>query len=155
MMNAPTDVRVRRPRQHEPLMLELQQEAGFATYRDILLFAAAVGFCQKRRVPFTDAAGDRIRYEVLTGPSYSDTLVNMIAVNVVDDAEILDDAKVEERVTIFEEYANGGLEYIQEQCNVRHQPAALVIIELVSQAFDSDGGAKPASIDELLRGVSW
>ena len=136
-------------------MQELQVEGGFPTFRDILLFAAAVGFRQGRRVPFSEAAGDPIRYDVLTGPSYSDTLVNMIAANVVDDPEILDDTRIEERVQIFEEYANGGLEYIQEQCNVRHQPAELVVIDLVTQAFNTDGGAKPASIDELLMGVAW
>lgn len=56
---------------------------------------------------------------------------------------------------IFEEYANGGLEYIQEQVNVRHQPAALVIGDLVSDALSHTGGATPVTVDELLGGVSW
>ena len=137
-------------------MQELQIEGKFPTYRDILLIAAAVGFRQERRVPFTASSGDPIRYEVLTAPGFSDTLINMIAANVVtDDPEIMDGARIEERIAIFEEYANGGLEYIQEQVNVRHQPAALVVIDLVTEAFADDGGAKPASVDELLGGVTW
>ena len=79
----------------------------------------------------------------------------MIAANVVDDPEIMDDTRMDERFKIFEEYANGGLEYIQEQVNVRHQPAALVVIDLVTEAFADDSGAKPVSVDELLGGVTW
>lgn len=137
-------------------MQELQIEGKFPTYRDILLLAAAVGFRQERRVPFTASSGEPIRYEVLTAPGFSDTLINMIAANVVtDDPEIMDGTRIEERIGIFEEYANGGLEYIQEQVNVRHQPAALVVIDLVTEAFADDGGAKPVSVDELLGGVTW
>ena len=155
MTTAPADVRVRRPRQHELLMKELQDEGGFATFRDILLLAAAVGYRFARRITFSETAGDPIRYETLTAPAFSEALVNMIAANVVkDDPEIMDGARIEERVNIFEEYANGGLEYIQEQVNVRRQPAALVVGDLVSEALSGSGGATPASVDELL-GVSW
>lgn len=155
-MTAPSEVRARRPQQHEALMHELQIEAKFPTFRDILLFAAAVGFRQDRRVPFTASSGDPIRYEVLTTPGFGDTLVNMISANVVADApEIMDDSRIEERIKIFEEYANGGLEYIQEQANVRHQPAARVVIDLVTEALSEGGGAKQVSVDELLSGVTW
>lgn len=152
---APGEVRARRPQQHEALMLELQSEGKFPTYRDILLFAAAIGYRQDRRVPFATASGDPIRSDVLMAPGFSDTLINMIAANVVDDPEIMDDTRMDERFKIFEEYANGGLEYIQEQVNVRHQPAALVVIDLVTEAFADDSGAKPVSVDELLGGVTW
>lgn len=156
MTIAPNEVRARRPQQHEVLMQELQAEAKFPTYRDILLFAAAVGYQQDRRVPFTAAFGDPIRYEVLTAPGFSDTLINMISANVVsDDPEIMDGTRIEERIKIFEEYANGGLEYIQEQVNVRHQPAALVVVDLVTETFAEDGGAKAVTVEELLGGVTW
>ncbi|BBX74258.1 DNA phosphorothioation-associated protein 4 [Mycobacterium shinjukuense] len=156
MTTAPADVRVRRPQQHEALMRELQIDAKFPTYRDILLFAAAVGYRQERRVPFSNSSGDPIRYETMTAPAFSDTLINMIAANVVaDDPEVMDARRIEERIKIFEEYANGGLEYLQEQVNIRHKPANLVVIDLVADAFAKDGGAMPVSVDELLRGVSW
>lgn len=136
-------------------MKELQEESGFGTLRDILLFAAAVGFHCGRRVPFSES-GEPIRYETLTGPAFSEALINMIAANEVsDDPEILDASRVEERTKIFEEYANGGLEYLQEQINTRHQPAELVVVDFVTEAFHDVGGAEPVSIEELLRGVSW
>lgn len=137
-------------------MIELQNDAGFATFRDILLFAASVGFRYGRRAPFTAVSGDPIRYETLTAPAFSEALINMIAANVVaGDPEIMDGARIEERIKIFEDHANGGLEYIQEQLNVRHQPAALVVIDLVAETLSESGGAKPVSVDELLNGITW
>ena len=156
MTTAPSDVRVRRPQQHEVLMQELQTDAKFPTYRDILLFAAAIGFRMDRRVPFSATSGDPIRYETLVGPAFSDTLINMICANVAtDDPEIMDAPRIEERIKIFEEYANGGLEYLQGQVNTRHQPVDLVVLDLVTEAFAQEGGAKPVSVEELLGGVSW
>lgn len=147
---------MRRPQQHEALTAELRDEGAFSTFRDILLFAAAVGFHFERRRPFTAAAGDPIRYETLIVPAFSETLIGMIAANeTADDPEIMDSSRLEERIKIFEEYANGGLEYIQDQVNVRHQPADLVIVALVTEALSASGGAKPVSVDELLSGVSW
>lgn len=152
----PSEIRVRRPQQHERLLQELHNEAEFPYYRDSLLFAAAVGFTQGMRVPFHDAAGDPIRLDTLTAPAYSEALINMIAVNVKpDDPEILDASRLEERLHIFEEYANGGLDYIQQQINTRHQPVELVVIDLVTQAFTATGGVEQASVEDLLKSISW
>lgn len=158
------DLRVRRPQQHEALMIELRDEAAFATFRDILLFAAAVGAHVKRRVAFT-SSGEPIRYETLKEPMFSETLINMIAASEpahdpetgqdTHDPEIMDVTRTSERVRIFEEYANGGLEYIQEQVNTRHQPANLVVIGLVTEALARSGAAEAVSVEELLSGVSW
>jgi dnd system-associated protein 4 len=148
-------VRVRRPQQHEALLIELRDEAAFATFRDILLFAAAVGAHVQRRVAFT-SSGEPIRYETLKEPMFSETLISMIAANeVADDPEIMDGARTGERVRIFEEYANGGLEYIQEQVNMRHEPANLVVIGLVTEALARSGVVEAVSVEELLNGIRW
>ena len=44
MTTSPGEVRARRPQAHEALMLQLQKDGRFPTFRDVLLFAAAVGF---------------------------------------------------------------------------------------------------------------
>lgn len=149
------DIRTRRPPQHEALVQELRDEAGFPTYRDVLLFAAAIGAHFGRHHPFTGGVGD-IRYDTLTEPLYAGTLLNMIAANRhPDDPEILDPTRVAERVKIFEEYANGGLEYIQEQVNTRNQPAEQVVISLVAEALETASGGDGATIEDLLKNVTW
>lgn len=155
-MSVPTgDVRARRPQHHERLMIELRDEAAFPTFRDVLLLAAAIGAYHRRRMHFANAAGDPIRYETLTVPTFADALISMIATRDTDDPEIMDETRLEERVRIFEEHANGGLDYIQEQINVRHQPPDQVVVSLVTEALEQAGGAEQASVEELLGGVSW
>lgn len=156
MNNAAGDVRIRRPQQHEALMRELHEDAGFPAFRDVLILAGAIGYHFSRRVSFTSSGGDPIRYEVLTYLAFTDTLINMIAAtDSPEDAEIMDSPRLQDRVTIFEEYANGGLEYIQEQVNVRHQPSGDVVLELVTEAMHESSGAAPVPVEDLLEGVSW
>jgi dnd system-associated protein 4 len=150
------DIRIRRPQEHEALLNELRDEGTFPTFRDALLFTAALGKQLNRPVPFTVAAGDPIRYDTLVSPAFSEALINMISAASPDaDPEIVDSSRIEERIALFEAYANGGLEYLQEQVNVRHQPADLVVQALVTETLTGGGGAEPLSVEELLGGVSW
>jgi dnd system-associated protein 4 len=150
-----TDIRVRRPQEHEALLIELREEALFPTFRDILLFAAALGAQADRRIPFTDA-GEPIRYDTLREPQFADALVSMIAATELpDDPEIMDGTRLAERVRIFEEYANGGLARIQEQINAGKQPVATVVLALVAEALEHDGAAEPIPVEELLSGMNW
>lgn len=150
-----TDIRVRRPQAHEALLIELREEALFPTFRDILLFAAALGAQAGRRVPFTEA-GEPIRYDTLREPQFADALVSMIAATELpDDPEIMDGSRLGERVRIFEEYANGGLARIQEQINAGNQPAATVVLALVAEALEHDGATTPIPVEELLSGMNW
>lgn len=150
------DVRVRRPQQYEALLQQMRDEAGFSTFRDGLLFAAALGARLKRKAVLGSAAGDPIRYETLTTPVFAEALVSMLAANeFADDPEIMDDLRLEERIRIFEDYATGGLEYLQEQLNVRHQPIAAIVLDAVTEALSEGGGAAAVSVDDLLGGVTW
>lgn len=146
-----TEVRVRRPRQYEPLIQEMREQGGFATMRDVLLFAAALGKVEGRRVPF-DESGEPIRFETLTDPEYSSALVNMIAaVSEPEDPEILSSARLKDRIQIFEEYACGGLEYLQGELNARKMSVEILLPGLVIEGL-SDDVPEPAPIEELLRG---
>jgi len=110
---------------------------------------------QQRRVPFDETA-EPIRYDTLTDPSFAEALINMIAaIEYPDDANIMSTERLAERLHAFEEYTNGGLEYLQEQINTRHQPVELVVVSLVADALARDGSAEPASVEELLGGASW
>ena len=146
------EVRVRRPASHEVLIKHLQDEAGFPYMRDVLLFAAGVGVFHQRRVPF-ERAGEPIRYDTLTEPGFSGAFLAMMAACSIADPEILDGGRLQERVSVLEEYANGGLELIQEQMNVRGEPLDVVVRGLVMEALTDSTVVEPASIEELLEGL--
>lgn len=147
------DVRVRRPAQHEVLIQRLKDEAGFPTMRDTLLLAAAVGVAKQRRQAF-EKSGEPIRLETLTSEALADTFFAMLsAVTREGDAEILAPDRVSERLAIFEEYACGGLDYIQEEANTRHVPLDVVIQGLVVDALGESNNHEPARLEDLLNAL--
>ncbi|MDG5804802.1 DNA phosphorothioation-associated protein 4 [Streptomyces ossamyceticus] len=110
--------RFRRPAAHEDLISALAGKEGpFNAMVDVLMFAAVLGRNKGKREYF-DKAGEPIRLALIEGRQYGDVLVDMIAVaEEPDDPKILADERQPDRVKIFEEYANGGLNYIQGEIN--------------------------------------
>jgi dnd system-associated protein 4 len=88
----------------------------FKLIADALVFAAAFGLARNKRTPVGDVLGEPIRQEIFDRQGY-DTFMNLLAVHAETDPTVLSDAdeKIERRAQIFEEYANGGLEQIQEE----------------------------------------
>lgn len=147
------DARVRRPAQHEVLIQRLKDEAGFPTMRDVLLLAAAVGVSQQRRQPF-ERTGEPIRLETLTAEALADTFFAMLsAVTRAEDPEVLGPERVTERLAIFEEYACGGLDFIQEEANTRRMPLDAVIQSLVVDALVEEKAQTPARLEDLLDAI--
>lgn len=121
--------RFRRPADHEDLLNLLTGKDGpFRAMVDALMFAAALGHRKQRREQF-DKAGEPIRLALMEGRQYGDVLIDMIAAaEVRDDPKILADERQSERIKIFEEYANGGLHYIQGELNASGSRDLVTII---------------------------
>lgn len=90
----------------------------FQTYVDVMVFAATLGAKRKKRVPLLESARDLdpIRREYFEN-NRCELLINLLAIYETQNHKILvDDEKAEEqRLKIFEEYANGGLEILQQE----------------------------------------
>jgi len=92
----------------------------FQTFADVVLFAAAVGAKYKKRVPLTEISRKEpspIRLEYFTSMG-NDLLIQLLAVVETEDIKILshyEETAEIQRNHIFEEYANGGLEILQNE----------------------------------------
>lgn len=91
----------------------------FNTYADLIVFAAALGAKRKKRVPLKEISKgdpDPIPQEHFISKGY-EFIIKLIAISEAHDKEILDNSQDcdNERINIFEEYANGGLEILQEE----------------------------------------
>lgn len=108
--------RVRRPADKDDLIESLRAKSGgaFSEIRDVLLFASAVGFAEKRFAPFDKGAGEAIRWETFVNRWFAEDFVRLVAVAHADDKEIASADRVNEQIAIFEGYANGGLAVLQE-----------------------------------------
>lgn len=92
---------------------------SFNTYADLIVFAAALGAKRKKRVPLKEVSKrdpDPIPQEHFINKGY-ELIIRLIAIAESQDKTILDNREDcdNERINIFEEYANGGLEVLQEE----------------------------------------
>ena len=87
----------------------------FPTIRELLCFAALLGFSEKRRVPLDRAAGvEDISYQQFERDPAAEDLLWTIAVAETQDTEVLREGEEARCAEIFEEYANGGLALIKD-----------------------------------------
>jgi len=139
---------VRRPADKVDFMESLQKSkphGAFPTYRDAMIFCAAVGWRYERKIPFEASAGP-IDWSTMINRFGTEDLVDTIAFADSKDVEILDPKRLTERIRIFECYANGGLEVIDEIMKREALTPAeavhrLVVRELESRAASADGDA--------------
>ncbi|MEA5622339.1 DNA phosphorothioation-associated protein 4 [Nostoc sp. UHCC 0251] len=89
----------------------------FQTYVEVMVFAAALGVKNKKRIPLDVISKDLspLRQDYFT--SSFTLLINLLAITETENIKIIDDdnAADEQRIHIFEEYANAGLEIIQNE----------------------------------------
>ncbi|HBB33813.1 MAG TPA: DNA phosphorothioation-associated protein 4 [Cyanobacteria bacterium UBA8803] len=92
----------------------------FQTYADVMVFAAALGAKGQKRSPLEAIAKKEpapIGIEIFVSRGY-DSVIKVLAIAETKDAKILsafDEKAEEERIHIFEEYANGGLEILRDE----------------------------------------
>jgi dnd system-associated protein 4 len=87
----------------------------FPTIRELLCFAALLGFSEQRRVPLDRSQGvEDISYQQFEREPAAEDLVYTIALAETLDTGILREGEESRCAEIFEEYANGGLAIIKD-----------------------------------------
>ena len=86
----------------------------FPTIRELLCFAALLGYSEKRRLPLDKDKGvEDVSYQQFERGDAED-LIYLLALAETRDPEILRDGEEGRCAEIFEEYANGGLQIMRE-----------------------------------------
>lgn len=112
---------VYRSKQHEPMVQRLghqhlnnMKSSIFPTFRELMCFAALLGFSESRRIKL-DEKYEKIGIENVVWENHpAQDIIFLIALAESKDPNILRDGHETECVKIFEEYANGGFEVIQD-----------------------------------------
>jgi dnd system-associated protein 4 len=120
-------------------LVDLDAKGIFKTKADVLTFCAAYGYYKKRPVTITENAKDPIPYSVFENSKY-DMFIHLLAMDVAKDADVLADVDVmiDKRATIFESYANGGLELLMQELKgqVEYLEKILLIIYKATQTYE-------------------
>jgi dnd system-associated protein 4 len=136
-----TDRRVRIPADKEDilqLLVKSESSSGpFNLRADVLTFAAVLGLKNDKRIPFTESR-EPIRQDVFNRQGH-DTVINLVAVAASKDPKVLasDDAAEDIRITIFEEYANGGLDFLRGELRGAVDPLEHLLL-LINQERRQD-----------------
>jgi len=95
----------------------LHKKAGqpiFVTKRDLLCFAAVLGFEGKRRIPVTEKPSEFVDSRPFENSREAMQLLHLIGLAETKDVDCLRVENEDKLVTIFEEYANGGLATLED-----------------------------------------
>lgn len=140
------DRRIRMPKDKADFVKQLTNGDGtsgpFRLQADVLAFAASLGANRDCFTEFSDTTKDPIRYEVFERQGY-DTLINLLAIYKEKDPLVLadNDEMEDRRATIFEEYANCGLQLLQEELKGSVDYARDLLLLLAKERTKKDRGA--------------
>ena len=85
----------------------------FPTIRELLCFAALLGYSEGRRIPLDRTVGlEDVSYQQFERGDAED-LIYLIALAETKDPDVLRDGEESRCAEIFEEYANGGLQILR------------------------------------------
>jgi dnd system-associated protein 4 len=127
----------------------------FALIADVLVFAAALGIRRNRRSSLAEPLAEPIRQSVFDRQGY-DTMMNLIALHADPRAAVLadsDDAVIA-RARAFEEYANGGLEVLQEEIRGARDVLEMVVLMINAERSVPDEGSGVFELAKLIEGPS-
>lgn len=83
-------------------------QTAFPTLRELMCFAASLGFEQGKRTPLGEETVDFVEGRVFPRSDIALDLLYLVALASERDVSIVDDEHEEHALTVFEEYANSG-----------------------------------------------
>ncbi|MEM9539855.1 MAG: DNA phosphorothioation-associated protein 4 [Cyanobacteria bacterium P01_E01_bin.42] len=126
----------------QSLVLGRDRDGTFQTYADLLVFAAMLGVKAEKRVPVeaTSKEPAPVGLDIFISRGY-DRIIKLVAIVKTGDPAILsayNPHSEEERMRIFEEYANGGLEILQEELRGAVDYTERLLLLLNAERFSED-----------------
>ena len=122
-------------------LIESEGKTGpFKTYADVMVFAASLAIKKKKRIPVKEISTREpspINIDVFWSRGY-ESIIKLIAIADTRDTKILSQTneEIEEnRMKIFEEYANGGLEILQDELRGAVDYSERLLLVLISERY--------------------
>ncbi|MBC6417912.1 MAG: DNA phosphorothioation-associated protein 4 [Prochloron sp. SP5CPC1] len=137
-------------------LVESKETTGpFQTYADVIAFAAALGAKYKKRVPLKEISKKEpapIGLEIFISRGY-DLAIKLLAIAETKDTKIIstyDAAAEEERIKIFEEYANGGLEKLRQELKGAVDYSERILLILSQERFKEESSEEEFDLSRFL-----
>jgi dnd system-associated protein 4 len=128
--------RVRRPADKAELLTKLTEDKEsqvFSSQIDAMMFAAALGAHRSQSAKFEKSLEPMV-FELFSRRSDYEALFHLLAIEKSGGIDLLGDAKAEDRLTTFEEFANAGLQEIAQKVRGGERSPLDAVIDLVLSA---------------------
>jgi dnd system-associated protein 4 len=136
------------------MMTRLSQGADrvFDTYMELLCFAACLGHSRGLSLSFENSA-EPVPWHIFDN-SGKDSIVNLVAAVGSEDFAIVGTDRFAEKLRVFEEYANGGLQILSELIDKSPKSPFDVVRDLIIDAEKTNRGTN-SSLEEMAKDLSW
>jgi dnd system-associated protein 4 len=136
------------------MMTRLSQVADrvFDTYMELLCFAACLGHSRGLSLSFENSA-EPVPWHIFDN-SGKDSIVNLVAAVGSEDFAIVGTDRFAEKLRVFEEYANGGLQILSELIDKSPKSPFDVVRDLIIDAEKTNRGTN-SSLEEMAKDLSW
>ena len=123
--------RIRRDKKHDELVDRLTKgdDAVFNEIWRLLVFAASLGISQGKRTPIVSADSGKAFPDTYLSPSCGPGFISLLTICDTESSELLRtrEGNSAERIKIFEEYANAGLEIIHAELSKSTSPIDAIL----------------------------
>jgi len=148
---------IRRAKMHDDVVRQLGEVVGgraiFGTMREVMCFAAVLGFASERREKL-EGDTEEIESRIWQNNQQALDLLYLIPLVSERTADILRDENEDRMITVFEEFANGGLGRLKEW--LAERPEDIHGDQAILAALQKHGFLKPAKdADQSLSDVSF
>lgn len=142
--------RIRRPEELDEFMQKLVSSEGvFTNMADALVYAAALAFYEHLPRKAFVKTGEQIASTVFLNAGY-DGFIAMLAAEAAGDYDILGTDRQDERLLIFEELANAGLQRMHTILSTDTRHPVEVIRDLTLRAFTESASHFVPDLDHLI-----
>lgn len=145
--------RVRRPADKDELLKTLtEDDEPFASMAAAMVFAASVGHASDRRSAF-DKTSEQIPWEVFSNAGL-ELFIDLLAAAASEDKDILASDRADDRVQLFEEYANGGLEIVRDRIAGSQRAPLDTMLDLVLEFERRDEAKGKVDLEAIAADLS-
>lgn len=151
---------IRRSAEHEGLVRQLADEPHpdtgrsiFPTMRELVCFAAVLGFQENRRIPLSGKVHE-IDYRIWQSSDLALDLLFLIPLVAEQDLDLMRPERDDRLVEVFEEFVNGGFQILQSWMN--DTPEDLYGDRAILNALHEHGYlAAPKKVDAVIDRIEF
>jgi dnd system-associated protein 4 len=128
-------------------------QTAFPTLRELMVFAATLGYEQSRQEPLGEDTVDLVEGRVFPRSDVALDLLYLIALASERKVEIIDEEHEEQAITRFESYANGGFAILDSWLDAHpadESPIRSLMTDLRRHGFLADDEAQDGAPEDVV-----